>query len=149
MSTPAPTLVSTLQDPAVFEDVIQDGVALIESEVARKTGLRAMALKAGFRTLKAIHPRVLHDVLAKLLPRFAPAVDPHFALACESGDVPAYFASHRGAIADALLSVTDERANHAQNRVILKTYQALRGSAKDHVEEALPGLAQMLVRHVR
>ena len=142
------TLVEVLQDPSKKSAVVRDGVALIESEVARKRGLRAMALKAGYKSVKAIKPGIISTMLGKLLPDFAPALDPHYATARESGDVGRHFRDNAAVIAEALLGVTDEKAKRAENRVMLRVYKSLRGQARAHVEEAVPGLAQLVQTHV-
>jgi hypothetical protein len=53
----------------------------------------------------------------------------------------------RSRVADALLSVTDSKADGAQSGVVRKTYTKLRPSAKKHVEEAVPGLAVLLEKY--
>ena len=142
------TLVETLNDPIAMRAVISDSANLVESEVAKRGGLSGMALKAGYKTVKAIKPGIIHDALRSLLPEFAPAIDPHFATARESGDVQAYFRRESGPIADALLGVTDARAERAKNRVMKKVYGKLRGQARGQVEQSLPGLADLIERHV-
>jgi hypothetical protein len=142
------TLVEVLRDPSKKAAVVRDGAALIESEVARKRGLRAMALKAGYKSVKAIKPGIIPTMLGKLLPDFAPALDPYYATARESGDVRGYFRSNAAAISEALLAVTDEKAKRAESRVMLRVYKSLRGQARTHVQDAVPGLAQLVQTHV-
>ncbi len=142
------TLVGTLKKPDKRDAIIADSAQLIEDEVGRKRGLRAMGLKAGYRAVKAVHPGVIEKALTKLLPEFAPAVDPHYAVARKTDDVEGYFVDHSAEIAEALLQVTDMRARQARNRVILKAYNGLRSQAKGHVREAMPGLARLIKKHV-
>ena len=142
------TLVEVLQDPTKKAAVIRDGVALIESEVSRKRGVSGLALKAGYKTVKALKPGIIPHMLGKLLPDFAPVVDPFYAKARETGNVGAYFRSNTRSIAEALLGVTDEKAKSAENRVMLKVYGRLRSQARGHVEEAVPGLARLVQTHV-
>ncbi|MFT4622031.1 MAG: hypothetical protein ACI8PZ_000684 [Myxococcota bacterium] len=142
------TLVEILQDPAKKAAVVRDGVALIESEVSRKGGMSGLALRAGYGSVKAIKPGIIAHMLGKLMPDFAPAVDPFYAAGRASGDVSRHFRSQSGAIAEALLGVTDSKAKQAENRLMLKVYQRLRGQAKRHVEEAVPGLARLVETHV-
>ncbi len=141
------TLVEVLRDPTKKAAVVRDGVALIESEVGGKRGLRGMALKAGYKTVKKLAPGIIVKMLSALLPDFAPAVDPFYAKAAASGHVEAYFRTHSRAIAEALLAVTDDKAKRAQNRVMLKVYRSLRSHAVGHVEAAMPGLARLVHAH--
>lgn len=142
------TLVEILNDPTKKNSVVADGVGLIESEVASKSGMRGYALKAGYKTVKKIRPGIISAALGALLPEFAPAVDPYYAKGRETGDVQGYFRANAPEIADALLSVTDARAERANNRVMKRAYSGLRGQAKSHVEDAMPGLAGLIAKHV-
>lgn len=145
----ADTLVSVLQDPARARLVVADGVRLIEDEVGRKGGLTGMALKAGYKTVKSLKPGIIEEALAHLLPDFAPAVDPFWVKAKETPDPKGYMTRNADAIADALLSVTDAKGARAKNRVIKKAYDGLRPQAKKHTVEAVPGLADLIARHVK
>ena len=142
------TLSEALSDPTRKAAVIRDGAALIDSEVASKSGLSGMALKAGYKTIKRLSPGMIGHALGVLLPEFAPAIDPHYAKAKAAGDVQAHFIANSSEIAEALLAVTDGKARRAQNRVMLKVYNSLRGQAKAHVQAAMPGLARMIAQHV-
>ncbi len=142
------SLVEALVDPARQQAVVADCERLVESEVANKRGVRGLAVKAGFKTVRRVRPGFIRQVIRVLLPEFAAAVDPFHAAALERGaDVEADFRSRASDIADALLAVTDRRAARADNRVVLKAYRTLRGQAKGHVASAVPGLARIVVRH--
>jgi len=142
------SLVEVLRDPARRRAVVADGVRLIEEEVASKRGFSGAALKAGYKTVQRLKPGVVAHALEKLLPEFAPRVDPYYVEARAHGDVRAYFASRASEIADALLSVTDEKARSAKNPVMLKVYDSLRGQAHAHTAAAVPRLADLILKHV-
>jgi hypothetical protein len=144
----AETLMAILDDPIRRRVVVSDTVDLIEAEVKSKSGLRGAAIRTGFKTVKKIKPGILPAAVNKLLPHFAPAVDPHYAAAAASGDPRAYFTTHAETIADALLAVTDEKARGAENAVMKKVYGGLRGQAKQHTAAAMPALAELIQRHV-
>lgn len=142
------TLTELLQDADKRAAVVKDGVRFIEEEVGRKRGLSGVALKGGYKTVKRIRPGIIAAALNKLLPHFAPAIDPFYERGREEGSVRAYFELHKSDIADAMLSVTDKRAENADNRVMRRAYKGLRGTAKRHTEEAVPGLGDLIKRHV-
>ena len=142
------TLVETLRDPEKLGAVCRDGAVLIDAQMKAKRGVRATALKAGYKTVKSIKPGVIEEVLHMLLPEFAPAVDPFYAQARESGNVRRFFQQNADAIADAMLGVTDARAARAKNRVMKRVYNSLRGQAKKHTSEAVPELAPLIEKHV-
>lgn len=142
------TLEEALRDPARRQAVIAGGAALVEAEVARKRGLSGAAIRTGFLAVRRFDPSFVPRALGSLMPEFAPAIDPLYATARESGDVVRWFASHAGEIADALLGVTDARAERADHAVLLRVYRRLRGRAREHVIEAVPGLARLVLEHV-
>lgn len=141
------TLQALLADAALRSDFVTRGVALIDAEVARKSGLRGMAVKAGYKTLKALRPGMVAEALNGLLPAFAPAVEPHFAAAQSEGDVAGYFARNATQIAEAMLEVTDRKAERADNRLIQRTYRSLRGQAHHHTAEAMPAVGELMARY--
>jgi hypothetical protein len=51
------------------------------------------------------------------------------------------------AVAGALLSVTDRKAEKADSEMVKKTYNKLRPTAQKHVEAAAPRLAKLLDKH--
>jgi hypothetical protein len=142
------TLTEVLSDPTKKRAVVNDGVLLIESEVRSKSGISGFALKAGFKTVKKLKPGILNEALGKLLPEFSPAVDPFYIKGADSGDVKGYFVRNSDQIAEAMLQVTDRIAKGAKNRVMIKVYSTLRGQAKGHVRAAMPGLADLIGKHV-
>lgn len=142
------SLVEVLRDPARRRAVVADGVRLIEEEVASKRGLSGAALKAGFKTVQKLKPGIVAHALDRLLPEFAPRVDPYYVQAAAQGDVRAFFEARASEIADALLAVTDEKARTAQNAVMLKVYRGLRGHAHAHTVAAVPRLADLILKHV-
>jgi hypothetical protein len=54
---------------------------------------------------------------------------------------------HKTPIAQALLEITDERAAQSKHKVLVKAYKSLRGKAIDHIGQAMPRLADLMVKH--
>jgi hypothetical protein len=52
-------------------------------------------------------------------------------------------------VAEALLSITDARAQRAKNQAIKGAYEKLRGSAKKHVEAAVPRIGRLVEKYDR
>ena len=143
-----PILDSLLSDPARKSALVEDCVALVESEVASKSGIRGRFVKAGYAGMKKIQPGIVAKAVRKLMPEFAPALAPHVQAATENSDLPTYFNTHAKAIAESLLAVTDARAKKAERGVLTKIYSGLRSSAAEHTAAAMPGLGKVLERHV-
>lgn len=142
-----PSLADVISDPNKRRAVVDDGVTVIEAEVASKSGLSGMAIKAGFGVVQKVRPGFVGSALNHLMDDFAKQVDPFWAQAKAAGGDPASNFARRGPeVADALLSITDQRARGASGPV-RKTYDQLRPQAKKHVEEAMPRLSQLLKRH--
>jgi len=142
-----PTLKEVIADPQKRKLVVDDGVAVIESEVADKGGLSGMAIKAAYSAVKRIKPGFIGGSLNHLLDDFAGKVDPFWGAAvAKGGDVKANFVAQGPKVCDALLSITDDRARGASGPV-RKTYDQLRPQATKHVTEAMPRLAGLLHKH--
>jgi hypothetical protein len=128
--------------------VIEDCVRVLDDEVADKSGLSGVAIKAAFKMLKGIKPGFVREVVDTLLDDFLGALDPLYQEAVTQGVKPgAHLRSKSGEAAEALLAITDARAQRAERAVIKKTYEKLRPTAKKHVEAAAPRLATLLDRH--
>jgi hypothetical protein len=83
-----------------------------------------------------------------LLPEFAQALEPIYQEAKANGKpVREHFTSNTPRVADALLSITDEKAKRSKSGLVKGTYEKLRGSAKKNVEAAVPRLAAMIEKH--
>jgi uncharacterized protein DUF6918 len=146
MTTPSSSLVDKLTAPEVRAAVVTACVSLVDREVASKGGLSGMAVKAGYAVIKAVKPGFVPQVIETLLPEFAAAMEPIYTREGAAGAdaFTRYLEGHRDEVADALLTVTDARAQRAKNPTIKKTYDKLRGSARDNVSAAVPNLAATL-----
>ncbi len=142
------TLTSALDDPERKKAVIADAERFIDQEVASKGGLSGAALRAGYKAFLKLKPNMVRGALRRLLPEFAPVLEPHWERAVSSGDPRAYFRDRDGEVADALLGVTDGVADRATNKVVLRLYRSLRGTARDHVRAAVPRIPDLIEPHV-
>lgn len=141
-------LVAMLADPATRDRVIREGAALIDAEVAKRTGVSGFAIRAGFAAIKKVRPDIVEDSLAKLLPAFAPAIQPHVEKGEAAGGVASYFTSNADAIAEDLLAITDEKAKNAQNPIMKRTYGSLRGQAHKQTSSSMPAVGAWLQTYV-
>jgi hypothetical protein len=142
-----PSLSEVVADPAKRRRVVDDGVAMIEAEVADKGGLSGMAIKGAFAMVQKMRPGFVGGALNHLLDDFAKQVDPFWAECREKKEEPRAFFVRRGNdVANALLSITDMRARGASGPV-RSTYDKLRPQASEHVKAAMPRLADLLKKH--
>src|ERR1700720_3767282 len=101
------------------DQVVDDCCALIDAEVKDKGGISGLAIKAGYAAVKGVKPGFVQTVVSDLLPEFAKALEAVWADAKkDSKPVAPYFAANTGRVADALLSITDEKAQRAKSAVV-------------------------------
>lgn len=143
-----------LGNPANRPLILNDCETLISDEVARKKGLSGLALKGGYQVVQAFRPGFIRTIMDEvLLDAFVDKLDAFYSDYQDSGSgdptgFSAYISTHSSAAADALLSITDERARKTNHKTLKKAYDKLRGQAKKHVEEALPRAASVLSKYV-
>lgn len=147
-----PTLAEQVSATDKRQAVIRDLVNLIDSEVSKKGGLSGLAIKGAYAVVKAIKPTFIGEAVDGLLDDCVKNMEGVYAeCAAASGGNAGAFQSKwngkAGPIADSLLKITDERAVRTRHQTAKKAYDKLRPSAKRNVEEAVPGLGQVISRH--
>ena len=128
---------------------VDDCCTMIEAQIASKSGLSGIALKTAFATLKGVKPGYIPYVVEQLLPQCFTAIDPIWNEGKEKGDPVEHLITSRDRTADALLSVTDARVKNSKRQIVKGTYEKFRGSAKQHVEEAVPDLAKVISKYTQ
>ncbi|MBF2065720.1 MAG: hypothetical protein IGS39_15045 [Calothrix sp. C42_A2020_038] len=138
-----------LANPEKKAMLVDDCCNMIETQLASKSGISGMALKAAFGALKGIKPGYIQGVVEQLLPQCFDAIDPIWNEGVQHGNPVEHMVSSRSRTADALLSVTDERVKNSSRQIVRGTYEKLRGSAKKHVEEAVPDFANVIDKYTK
>ena len=142
------SLLEVLTSESKKTQAIADCLELLEQEVADKSGISGMAIKAGYAAVKNVKPGFVKNVVTDLMPEFGKALDPIFQEAQSTGrPVAAHFGANASRAADALLAITDGKAARSKNAVVKGTYDRLRGMAKKHVESAIPRLGKLIEKH--
>ncbi|MFZ5894105.1 MAG: DUF6918 family protein [Myxococcota bacterium] len=141
------SLIEQLGSGEKREAVVNDALKVLDQEVADKSGLTGLAIKGGYKVVQGIKPGFLRQVVESLLDEFLKALDPVYQEAVEKKKpAGAYLLDQKSRVADALLAVTDQKAERASG-TIRGAYDKLRPLAKKQVEAAAPRLAAMLERH--
>ena len=144
---------ATLTDILLSDDarptVEADCSALIEREVSSKRGASGFVIKAGFKTVKAFKRNIVPDAVHHLLPDFVTQMEPFYAehLAAGGGDIQLYAAGNAQRIAEALLSITDGRADGSKHKTLVKAYKKLRPKGLESVVAAMPAIGAMLAKN--
>ncbi|NWF61562.1 MAG: hypothetical protein HXY43_20500 [Fischerella sp.] len=129
--------------------VVDDCCNMIEAQLASKSGISGIALKTAFAALKGVKPGYIPYVVDLLLPECFTALDPIWSEGVDKGDPVGHLVESRSRTADALLSVTDAKAKNVKRQIVRGTYEKLRSSAKQHVEEAVPDFAKVIDKHTK
>ena len=140
-----------IADPTQRARVVQSVTDLIGGEVANKGGLTGMAIKGGYKVVNSLQGgRMIPNVVDGLLDEFCGAIEPLHAQYRESGQTNGFdrfLQANSNAAVNALLSITDGRAERTSNGTLRKTYGKLRPMAEKNVAEALPGLGKLIDKH--
>jgi hypothetical protein len=141
------SLLAETQRPLVLTDCEK----VIDEEVASKSGLGGIAVKAAFGMVKAVKPGIIRESVNALLDEFVEKMEPFYAdfTSKGTGTFESYFTARSSEVADALLGVTDARARKSSHGTLKKAYETLRPKGKQHVEAALPRLARMVSKHTK
>ena len=133
------------------QEILGDCQQFLEAEISRKGGLSGLAVKAAYKVLKAIRPGAVIHTMDSLLDDFLVALEPFHEKYLQQTDnsLGQVLRQNTSQVAEALLSVTDEKAHSAKHGTLLKAYRKLRPSAKRHVEESVPGLSHLIESHYR
>ena len=138
-----------LNDPNKKNMVVADCCTMIDEQTASKQGLSGIAVKTAYRAMKGIKPGFIAYAVEQLLPQCFTAIDPIWSEGVQKGDPVEHLIANRSETADALLSVTDVRVKKAKSSLLRGSYDKLRGSAKTHVEEAVPQLARVIDKYTK
>jgi hypothetical protein len=142
------SLIEVIREPARRAAVLRDCESLIDAEVDDKGGLSGMAVKAAFRSVKSLRPDMIRMSMDALLDDFAHQIDPFWQDCQRQGENPrAYFLRRQVDLANALLTITDRRAQTSSHKVLVKAYSSLRGKAVEYIGAAMPRFSDLLVKH--
>lgn len=138
------------QSPA-RERVVKECVGLIDEEVRSKSGLSGIAVKTAYAVVKAVKPTFVGEVVNAMLDEWVAKLEPFLTTwQSHGGGKPFgdYLSLKSGEVAEALLGVTDARAQRTTHGSVKKMYEKMRPSAKKHVEEAIPRLGRLVEKQL-
>jgi hypothetical protein len=136
-------------DQTTQENLATDCAKLVDEQVAAKSGISGLALKAAYGVVKGVEPSYISGAIQRLLPDALAALDLMWDEGIQSGDPVQHLIQNRSRTADMLLSITDAKIERSKNGIVRSSYGKFRKSVKSDVEEAVPGLAKILGTHVQ
>ena len=144
------TIAERLLAPEVRPLLVNDCVALIDKSVKSTKGFTGIAVKGAYSSVKMIKPRFVEGVVDALLDEWIEKLDgfeKEHAEKRASGPLSAYLVQERSRVSEALIAVTDARADTTKHKTAAKFYHRLRPSALAHVEQAIPDLAALVDKY--
>ena len=138
------TLKELLDTPENRPRVVSACEDLVEDELNRAKGLSGIALRTAFAVVQAVDGSFIRKALNKLFDDFIGSLEP-FWTKSDSDRLENDWRSRAPEIADALLVAADRRIERVQNKSVKKVYAKLRPKAAGYVENAVPGLAQIVL----
>ena len=143
------TLGEMLLTPDVQPKVLADCETLIEQELSEKGGISGNAIKLAYKTVNTFKPDHVRYLMGEMLPQMVGKLEPFWADfqtagGSEFGD---YLAKRGSEVSEALLQVTDARAEGSGRPIIVRAYGSVRGGAAKHIEIALPRLGGMVGKY--
>ena len=139
-----------LDDETNRRRLLQDCVRLIDDEVASKKGFSGLAIKGGFKVVRAVKPGFVEEVMDFLLEEFVDHLEPVYGEFREQNaeGLEGFLLARDQKVADQLLGITDKHAQKTQNQGVKMAYDKLRPQAKTHVAAAIPRVAKMLTTYI-
>lgn len=125
------TLADTLLAPPRRDALIADLVALVERHVHERAGLRGVTLRAGMAAVKRRLPDAIPRTVTRLLPDLVGALEQGKPLTVAM-----------------LMGIADARVERSTNAALKAFYKGFRGTAEHEAEGLVPGLADVLARHL-
>jgi hypothetical protein len=141
------TLVEQLAREPVRPHVIEECCELIDAQVKQK----GIIIKGAYSTIKALKKRFIPEVVDGMLDDWLGKLQPHYEKwnsQPTKGSFSDYLVARSDDVAEALLSVTDERAERTSHTTAKKMYHRMRDSAKKNVVEAIPDLSKLLEKRL-
>ncbi|MEM9451967.1 MAG: hypothetical protein AAGA75_26040 [Cyanobacteria bacterium P01_E01_bin.6] len=134
----------TIQDKDIRANIAQDCARLMDEQVAAKSGMGGLALKATYGMVKGVGQGYISGAIERLLPEAFAALDPMWTEGVQEGDPIDHLTQQRSRTADMILSVTDIKIEKSNNKIVRSAYNKLRKSVKTDVEASVPGLAKII-----
>jgi hypothetical protein len=143
------TLPEILLAPDARPHVVDDGLGLIDAELADKSGIAGNAVKLGYKTVSSFAPGYIRQTVDKMLPEIADRLQPYWADFQASGgsQFGDYLAKRGDEVAESLLSVSDAMAERSDKPVVVRAYRTVRGGASRNIVAALPRLGDLVLKY--
>lgn len=137
-------------DPQVRPHLVKDCCGLIDQGVKSIKGFSGLAVSGAYSTVKAIKRGFVEGVVEALLPEWMEKLELFEQEHQGKGRTDAlssYLVEQQDRVAEALVEVTDKRAETTKHKTAAKFYNRLRPSALQHVKDNIPALAGLVDKY--
>lgn len=140
-----------LQDDVRRAELIADLAEMVEEHVADRTGFRGITLRTGLAAVRRKLPDAIPRTVTRLLPDFLAALEPLYARAraANGAEFARFLKKDPTLVAETMLGIADARVERSTHAGLKSFYARFRGTAEQEAEEIVPGLADVLARHLR
>ena len=141
------TLKEKLPLPNRRNEMVDACCGLLDDEVNRKKGVGGLLVKTSYKVFKSFNSNAVRSTVDALFDEFVDALEPfhtEYLQGSKGRSFGSFLKTRIHSVAEALVSVTDRRADRTKHQSLRKAYHSLRSSAVRHVEEAIPGLASVM-----
>jgi hypothetical protein len=137
-----------LTAPRTLLNVTKDAKALVDDQISDKSGLSGTAIKLAYKTVVTFSPDHIEYMIDVLLPSMSETLQPFWDdFQAAGGGFGDYLATRGEEVSEALLKITDARAEGSGRPLIVKAYKSVRGGAAKNVRAALPDLGALVQKH--
>ena len=132
------------------ERLIADMVEMVERHVAQRPGFRGVTLRTGMAAVRRMLPDAIPRTVTRLLPDLVAAFEPlHARAQARNGrDFAGFLKRERAPVAETLLGIADVRVERSTNGALKSFYARFRSTAEREAEALVPGIADVLARHL-
>ena len=143
-------LTEVLTDDARREELIADLTEMVEEYVAERSGFRGITLRTGLAAVRRKLPDAIPRTITRLLPDFLAALDPLHAQskARNGADFARFLKRDPALVGETMMGIADARVQRSTNPALKTFYARFRRTAEHEAEELVPGIADVLARHL-
>ena len=138
-----------LATPGAQQQIAADCQALVEQELAEKSGVSAAAVKLAYKAVTAFAPGYYAQTVEEMIPAMLEQLQPYWAdfQVAGGGTFGDYLVKRQDEVTESLLRVTDDMAKESERAAVVKAYSTVRGGAGKHIQAALPNLGALVEKH--
>jgi hypothetical protein len=131
------------------QQIAADCQALVEQELAEKSGVSAAAVKVAYKAVTTFAPGYYQQTVEEMVPEMLNELQPFWAdfQVAGGGTFGDYLVKRDAEVTEALLRVTDGMARDSERAAVVKAYKAVRGQAGKHIQAALPNVGALVEKY--